>query len=294
MHETASESLFEPLHDTSIVALEGVDAIDFAQSQFANDVRALAVNTWQWNAWLTAKGRGVALFMLLRSSEQGLRAVCTGMPAATLASALSRTIFRRKVTLKVVEGARLWGCFDTQAGETRPDRTCQSTGEEQWLGEMDDRSGRRWRISTHTPCPEASQAFETAWQLANLRRGLPYLQEQGSELTAHQLGLHRLPALSLSKGCYPGQEIVARTHYLGKGHRQLTRIAADSLLRDGSKLLCEGREVATVMNSLHVGPNAWEALACLSAQDEDNPIPGELQTEEGHRVSRLPFSNAFD
>ena len=52
------------LPDHALVTLEGPDAMAFAHAQFANDVAALAPGCWQWNAWLTPKGRVIAVFAL--------------------------------------------------------------------------------------------------------------------------------------------------------------------------------------------------------------------------------------
>ena len=66
------------------------------------------------------------------------------------------------------------------------------------------------------------------WQLADIAAGLPWLgSEVSGEYTAPALGLERLPAVSLGKGCYPGQEIVARLHYRGGNKRHCVRLALD-------------------------------------------------------------------
>ncbi|MFP3435536.1 hypothetical protein SB781_37885, partial [Paraburkholderia sp. SIMBA_061] len=81
----------------AVVALEGPDAIAFAQAQFANDLAALPTGQWQWNAWLTAKGRVLAIFMLCRVADQTLWLVLADGRAETLATQLQRFVFRRKL-----------------------------------------------------------------------------------------------------------------------------------------------------------------------------------------------------
>ena len=60
------------LPDQAVIALHGRDALAFAQAQFMNDVAALADGQWQWNGWLTAQGRVIALFVLLRRDAESL------------------------------------------------------------------------------------------------------------------------------------------------------------------------------------------------------------------------------
>ncbi|MEZ5455244.1 MAG: folate-binding protein [Lysobacteraceae bacterium] len=270
-----------------MLRIDGTDAIDFAQSQFANDVRALSVNTWQWNAWLNARGRVRALFMLLRSGEQELRLVSADAPAEALADELKRMVFRRKLSLSVDSAGGFQGRFLADTAPASSMHPFLSEGEQQWRGHMDDASGREWRIAPSAPTSATTTDFSLAWRIADLRCGVVHLPPQGSDLTAHQLGLHRLPALSLSKGCYPGQEIVARTHYLGKSHRQLTRVGSSSPLHDGASLRVDGRETALLMNAIQISPDHWEALAALPDAGEDSESM--LTSADGAPVQRLPF-----
>jgi folate-binding protein YgfZ len=84
---------------------------------------------------------------------------------------------------------------------------------------------------------------DAAWREADLRHGLPRLgPAQVEAWTPQMLSLDRLRAFSLKKGCYPGQEIVARTHYLGQAKRGLVLVAGDAL-REG-EALADGRGAA--------------------------------------------------
>lgn len=89
------------------------------------------------------------------------------------------------------------------------------------------------------------------WRLANLRAGIPDIREQQSEqFTAHMLNLDLSGAVSLDKGCYPGQEIIARTHYRGASKRRLARFDSDAPLTAGDKLQHGDRTVGEVVNAI--------------------------------------------
>ena len=75
------------LPDHALVTLEGPDAMAFAHAQFANDVAALAPGCWQWNAWLTPKGRVIAVFALARPAEDRVWLVLPDHPADLFAEA---------------------------------------------------------------------------------------------------------------------------------------------------------------------------------------------------------------
>ncbi|MDX1506764.1 MAG: hypothetical protein R3358_00700 [Woeseiaceae bacterium] len=90
-----------------------------------------------------------------------------------------------------------------------------------------------------------------AWRLDNLRAGIPEIgQQQSEQFTAHMLNLDLSGAVSLDKGCYPGQEIIARTHYRGASRRRLARFDSDAPLTPCDKLEHEGRAVGEVVNAI--------------------------------------------
>ena len=92
------------------------------------------------------------------------------------------------------------------------------------------------------------QSFET-WQAQNLRNGVASIAAAQSEkFTPHMLNLDLLDAISLDKGCYTGQEVVARTHYKGATRRRLMRFESGSDAAPGDKIQLDGRDVGEVVN----------------------------------------------
>ena len=82
-----------------VLALDGPDALAFAQAQFSNDLSTLAPGQWQWSAWLNPKGRVIAVFALLRTGQTSLRLLLPDMEADELGQDLRRFVFRRKLTI---------------------------------------------------------------------------------------------------------------------------------------------------------------------------------------------------
>lgn len=82
-----------------------------------------------------------------------------------------------------------------------------------------------------------------------VEHGYPFIgREQVEKFTPHMLNLDLLDAISFDKGCYTGQEVVARTHYKGATKRRTLRFESDVPLAAGDKVLLDGREVGTVLN----------------------------------------------
>ena len=89
------------------------------------------------------------------------------------------------------------------------------------------------------------------WQLDNLRAGIVQIDRSQSEaFTPHMLNLDLLGAVSLDKGCYPGQEIVARTHYRGATKRRMLRFECAVATAPGDKISNAGRDVGEVVNAI--------------------------------------------
>jgi len=82
-----------------------------------------------------------------------------------------------------------------------------------------------------------------------VEHGYPFVgKEQMEQFTPHMLNFDLLDAISMDKGCYPGQEIVARTHYKGATKRRTLRFACESPASVGDKLSLNGRDIGEVLN----------------------------------------------
>jgi folate-binding protein YgfZ len=89
------------------------------------------------------------------------------------------------------------------------------------------------------------------WLLDNLRAGIPEIwQAQSEQFTPHMLNLDLIGAVSFDKGCYPGQEIVARTHYRGTSKRRSHRFESRQPVAAGDKVSDDERDIGEVLNAI--------------------------------------------
>ncbi|WP_369939055.1 YgfZ/GcvT domain-containing protein [Xanthomonas medicagonis] len=275
---------FSALPHLQYVALRGPDAVAFAHAQFANDVQALALGQWQWNAWLTAKGRVIAVFALLRQADDALLMLLPDGDAADLAAALGRFVFRRKLRVTVEDTLQASGRLSL------PDqaRGAASAHDEAGVIELDmsgDGLPRTLRLAAASDPPAADPALAAAWREADLRLGLARLEPaQREQWTPQQLGLDRLHAFSVKKGCYPGQEIVARTHFLGKAKRAVQLLDLDGTAAAGAPVLREDQPFGSV-----VSVAGRLALAVLPL--EDTPPSG--LSIDGHAAHWQPLADGL-
>ncbi|WP_411850646.1 YgfZ/GcvT domain-containing protein [Stenotrophomonas sp. LGBM10] len=237
---------YPALSGHQLLSLEGPDAAAFAHAQFASDVTALPLRHWQWSAWLSAKGRTIAVFQLIRVDDARVLLVLADGDADAIASQLQRFVFRRKVKVAVRTDLGVAGSFT--APEAAAGAAIAMLGETLELDVGSDALPRTLRIAAlHDTVLPDDPAFALAWRQSDLRYGLPRLEaEQREQWTPQQLGLDRLNGYSVKKGCYPGQEIVARTHFLGKAKRalQLLRVGAD--IASGAQVQQNAAAIGTV------------------------------------------------
>lgn len=272
MHDNpqALPGLVFALPEHRVIALRGRDAALFAQAQFMNDIKALAPGRWHWSGWLTPKGRVVALFALLKFDEENLWLLLPDADPVTLAAALQRFVFRSKVAIAPRDDLRVEAAFalpQQASGEA-------FSGDPGHGVELDlggDGGARTLRIVA-TPTAGHAPAWAARWAAFDLEHGLPRLPpSQADHWTPQQLSLERLRAFSVKKGCYPGQEIVARTHFLGKAKRGLALLEATAPLHAGADLHAadaplgqlvasaeaDGRHVALAVVPLERAATGW-------------------------------------
>ena len=122
-----------------------------------------------------------------------------------------------------------------------------------------ERTDRGWRLelsdgrdlSVSRPQAEGTD-LSARWTAADIVSGIPQIHEAGvGEWIAQAIGLERLGAVSVRKGCYPGQEIVARMHFLGRGKRRLAHGTIDGTAMETGADVCtaEGKSMGSVVQS---------------------------------------------
>ncbi len=211
-----------PLFAAQAVLIEGADAVAFANAQFTIDVGAIAEGRWQWCAWLDAQGRALHVFALLRTRADALLAWQPLGDAETMRAALSRYVFRSKVTLRTLHAWSVW-TLDT-AQSIRPASRTIAFENDGYAIALE--GGARTAWLGPGVADRVDEKARDRWRRADVAAGLPLLDAAvGASFTPQALDLERIDAISFGKGCYPGQEIAARLHFRGGNKRRLRAFA---------------------------------------------------------------------
>ncbi|MGN8157125.1 CAF17-like 4Fe-4S cluster assembly/insertion protein YgfZ [Salinisphaera sp. SWV1] len=211
-----------------VIRVTGPDAGEFLRAQLSNDVSRLGPDRHFLAAWCDAKGRTQLVLRVVATPEAYLLL----LPQSLIASALKRLrmfVLRSKVELADV-GARygIVGLHDADAAP-QVNETAIHDGQI-WLGlpGSAEHPGRTLVLhAADTSAPDQALAADSsAWLLSDIDAGVPQVTAatQG-EFVPQMLNLHWLMAVDFDKGCYPGQEVIARLHYRGRLTRRVFRLA---------------------------------------------------------------------
>lgn len=222
------DTLAIPLPNLIQIEASGEDVTDFLQGQFSNDIKALDDSHWQYSAYCTPKGRMLALMMVAKHGDSYRLILPTEIAQATL-KRLQMYVMRAKVRLRLCDDELLQGLAGDNLHALVPAIPQDSHGVSHQqdfsiltmpgvsprilVSGNKEQIGKLWATST----TNAAASSSMAWRRLNIGSGLPQVYEASKEMFIPQmLNMDALDGINFKKGCYPGQEIVARMHYLGK------------------------------------------------------------------------------
>lgn len=237
------------------IKVTGPDAIAFMQSQLTIDVEAIADSRLYPAAWCSPDGRADAVLLIAVDGEQ----VCLVLPEALAAPTLKRArmfSIGRKVTLDQDVAVCPAG-----ASESRQALVLALDPARSLLpGEPDDGAGN------------GAGGLPDEWLLADIESAMPWiLPETARAYLPQMLGLEALGGLSYKKGCFPGQEVIARVHYRGRVTRRTARfrLAVENPPAPGVEFELAGKPAQVLYSIAEPGvPGSVIGLAVVASEAE--------------------------
>jgi folate-binding protein YgfZ len=247
MSTLAGIDLSSPTDGWGVLAFRGADAARFLQGQLSADVEKLAIGASTLAGLHNPQGRVIALLALLRASPEEVFAVLPRELVGPAEQRLRKYILRAKVRIEDLTGTlRVIGSLSASA----------SNPQVQW--------GDRWLSLAPAAAAWVDTLSRTEWDRADIAAGLPQVYPGTSEaFVAQMLNLDLLGAIAFDKGCYTGQEVIARAHYRGRVKRRLQRwhsLDNKEPAPGDSVRSADGRSL-TVVRAANSAQGGWDLLA---------------------------------
>ena len=268
------------LDNRALFRISGLDSEVFLQSQFSNDISMIGANRIQLNAYCQHQGKIIALFWLMRSKDSFLLSFPADL-AEKMKSRLQMFILMSDVIIEDITNQNIQiglineyhpGAFSINenlsvlinpAGESNKELI---SSHDEWIKAC---------IDYHIPEVFLSSSEKFVPQMLNLD-----IDEVG---------------VSFSKGCYPGQEVVARLHYLGEAKRRLFAFKSEHEIKVGDSLYCSSSKAAKLRGSRYKGSglvvnsvklhSLFYCLATLDVDLLDSKIT--LNNEHGPTLEKI-------
>ena len=305
---TRGEAVYAPLPQFATLAVSGADARAFLHGQLSNDVEHLPADTVKRAGYCSPKGRMIASFLVIPSRDGFLLQVASDI-AIPIAKRLSMFVMRSKV--KVVDSTETWAQTGVWGrGSDRLLQACElalpngpmrvaETNGRIVVGLGEDRflvvgpAGFDLLIGDRIPRVAANW-----WTLSDVRAGIPLISLATQDQFVPQMANFELiGGVDFKKGCYPGQEIVARSQYLGKIKRRMYRVETDAQDQpapwEGQDLFgAETQAIGTVVNVALRPEGGYEVLAVMQSASVESGTQLRLGSPQGPRVrlAALPYA----
>ncbi len=273
------------LDDLGILRVRGADAVRFLQGQLSNDVTRVGAATSLLAGLHNPQGRTVALLRLVYWDEGDLLAVVPRELAAGVVTRLSKFVLRAKV--KIIDESTAWriGGLIGSPAELPATAGSQARAGDSVLVRVGDRRALLIAAADNPTSLSGSTVGDLdTWRRLDVEAGQPQVFAVTSEeFVAQMLNLDVLNAIAFDKGCYTGQEVIARAHYRGKVKRRMQRFISREPLRlapGDSGQLMDGRVFKVVLAAqLEDGRCDFLAVAPLAGAEQDSTgaaAPGAL------------------
>ena len=304
MNETTLPHGIACLDHLGVIRAHGADAAKFLQGQLTQDFVLLGASEARLAAFCSPKGRMLASFVGFKRAPDDILLVCSRDLLAPTLKRLSMFVMRAQVKLSdASEAFAVWGV----AGEASAAAT--GLGNAPW-SQLNTADGRCWtrlypadgvaRALCVAPVPEAGAAeppngpeLDTAlWLWLEVMSGVATITQPVVEAFVPQmLNYESVGGVNFKKGCYPGQEVVARSQFRGMLKRRGYRVVANEPLVVGQDVFHDSdadQPCGTVVAAAANPSGGWNAIVSMQTKAADS---GQLSAGAvgGHALTLLPL-----
>jgi tRNA-modifying protein YgfZ len=298
--EITKTELASPLANFTILAISGNDRHTFLHGQFINDLNLIEKPGAQLSAWCNPKGQVITNFIIINTGISYLLLFKQDLKEF-VQKRLSMFVMRSDVTIEnITESSPIIGMANTKDLSALGENIPTNAGEVYAVDGLviichPDNSGRYLitgiteALTKKLPELHLTLTSSTSWELLDVLSGLPWITSATQEQFLPQmLNLDVLNGLSYQKGCYPGQEVIARLHYRGEVKKRLQLIKTDNELVVGDSVYLDNSEnkIGTVINSARDPVGNYYGLAVIELEKESEKL---ISSDKEITLIELPY-----
>jgi tRNA-modifying protein YgfZ len=246
------------LTDWALIRASGPDARSFLHSQLTQDVEHLQPGHARLAGWCSAKGRLLATFVLWRDGADDVLLACSADLLPVVLKRLSMFVLRAKCKLGDATAALpLWGLAGGAAAQALGDAAAAPVGSVQAIGgaflvRLPDVQGPRW-LWAGEALPAMPTLDAASWRGLEAASGVARIMAATVEQFVPQMvNLEQVGGVHFKKGCYPGQEVVARSQFRGTLKRRAQVLLSPVALAPGQEVFSSadpGQPAGMVVNA---------------------------------------------
>jgi len=297
--------LISPLSGFALLAISGNDRHSYLHGQFINDLNLIEKPAAQLSGWCNPKGQLITNFLIINTGTSYLLMFKEDIKEF-VQKRLSMFVMRSDVTIKdISESSPMVGLANSNdLSSLAPDIPTNpgailaiagliiiclpdSSGRYLIIGSIEALINKLSELNNSLTMTDSS-----VWNLLDILAGLGWITSTTKEQFLPQmLNLDALKGLSYQKGCYTGQEVIARLHYRGKVKKRLHLIKSKSQLLVGGHLNPEqsGNNVGTIINSAMHPDECCYALAVIEMDNTHDKLFFDHQTNKKIKIIELPY-----
>jgi len=289
---TIVNNVISRLSHLGVIEISGDDASSFLQGQFTSDITQLREQQSQFSAWCNPQGRVIANFLIIRDAEhyllllpaELLHKICQRLKMFVLRSKVTITDKTGEYICAGIHGEQAIAALDAYLKQNNPDNIlCTLSGNRRIVIGMS--ADIESLLSDLSAAGIAVHDYPT-WQRLDMEYGIPWILANTSEqVLPQELNLDNTGGLSYNKGCYPGQEIIARLHFRGQVKRRLFtgQMESATVLAPGSKLSA-GPDSASSGIIINSATDSDKMVRILAVVNTEHAGTKTLLTEQGHAL----------
>lgn len=302
----------------ALIEVKGDDAASFLQGQLTNDIHDVSAEKAQYSAYCDPQGQVLAIFLIFKYQDAFYLSFDASL-RESLFKRLSMFVMRSKVTLTEVSTQWVRFGFAGQFADLDIQRRLDTKLKKEMACTLSKEDGLTQLMIIKTPGPfhryelfaPVEQAIEAwtklryngdvtnsrDWCLLDIASGHADIKlATSAQHIAQFLNLDKLNIVNFKKGCFPGQEIIARLHYRGKANKRMLRLHINELIeqRPGDTLtLTDDNEKTHKLDIILSNPDIFEGTLCLAIGNLKSLelAQGALRTESGSlaTIEPLPY-----